>query len=123
MIAQHVDLFDQRKITFCYKNQIKDEQRLSNKSETGKDPKKFREGHPDGNKINQTCNILNNIFTRSLNSPDNCASILLNYFNNFKDKIMEISASLKETEAILIIGEKQISGKTNSVQLSIRQVK
>ena len=91
---------------------IKTRHGLSNKSETGKDPKKFREERRDCNQINQTSNILNNIFTKSLNSPDNSAAILFNCLKNLEGKIMEISGSFKETKATQIKGEKQLSDLT-----------
>ena len=45
------------------------ERDLSDKSETGKDPKKIREGSLDRNQIGQTSNIPDDIFIESLNSP------------------------------------------------------
>ena len=50
---------------------------LSNKSETEKDQKKFREEGPDCNQINQKSNTPDNIFTESLNSPDSSAGSTL----------------------------------------------
>ena len=43
---------------------------LSNKSETGENPKKIREVCPKCSQINQTSDILDVIFTENLNSHD-----------------------------------------------------
>ena len=58
--------------------------------------------------------IPNNIFTESLNSPEKTAAILFNCLKNLKGKIMEISASSKETKATQIKGGKQQSDLTDS---------
>ena len=89
---------------------------LSNKSESEKDQKKFREEGPDCNQINQKSNTPDNIFTESLNSPDSSAGILFNCLKNLEGKIMEISGSSKETKVTQIKGEilfSYISDKLN----------
>lgn len=58
--------------------------------------------------------IPNNIFTESLNSPEKTAAILFNCLKNLKGKIMEISASSKETKATQIKDTKQQSDLTDS---------
>ena len=72
---------------------------LSHKSETGEDPKKVREGSLDCSQISQTSDILDDIFTESLNSPD-CVAI---------------SVFSKEKIASQIKVEKQLSDLTDSV--------
>ena len=94
---------------------------MGNKLETGKDLKNFREKCRDCNQINQTSKIPNNIFTESLNSPEKTAAILFNCLKNLKGKIMEISASSKETKATQIKGGKQKSDVTDSAELYIWQ--
>ena len=81
---------------------------LSNKSETGEDPKKVGEGSLDCSQINQTSDIPDDIFTKSLNSPD-CVAILFNCLKNLESKMREISVSSKETTASQIKGEKKLS--------------
>ena len=89
---------------------------LSDKSETGEDPKKVSEGSLDCSQISQTSEIPDDIFTKSLNSPD-CVAILFNCLKNLESKMREISVSFKETTASQINGEKQLSELTDSVQL------
>ena len=89
---------------------------LSDKSETGEDPKKVREGSLDCSQISQTSDIPDDIFTESLNSPD-CVAILFNSLKNLESKMKEKSVSSKETTASHIKGEKQLSDLTDSVQL------
>ena len=89
---------------------------LSDKSETGEDPKKVREGSLDCSQISQTSDIPDDIFTESLNSPD-CVAILFNCLKNLESKMREISVSSKETTASQIKGKKQLSDLTDSVQL------
>ena len=87
---------------------------LSDKSETGEDPKKVREGSLDCSKISQTSDILDDIFTESSNSPD-CVVILFNCLKNLESKMREISVSSKEAASSQIKGEKQLSDFTDSV--------
>ena len=68
---------------------------LSDKSETGEDPKKDREGSLDCSQIIQTSDIPNDIFTESLNSPG-CVAILFNCLKNLESKMKEIPVSSKE---------------------------
>ena len=89
---------------------------LSDKYETGEDPKKVREGSLDCSQISQTSDIPDDIFTESLNSPD-CVAILFNCLKNLESKIREISVSSKETTASQIKGNKQLSDSTDFVQL------
>ena len=89
---------------------------LSDKSETGEDPDKVREGSLDCSQISQTSDIPDDIFTESLNSPD-CIAILFNCLKNLESKTREISVSSKETIASQIKGEKQLPDLTDSVQL------
>ena len=89
---------------------------LSNKSETGEDPKKVREGSLDCSQISQTSGIPDDIFTKTLNSPD-CVAILFNCLKNLESKMKEISVFSKETTASQIKGEKEMSDLTNFVQL------
>ena len=89
---------------------------LSDKSETREDPKKVREGSLDCSQISQTSDILDDIFTESLNSPD-IVEILFNCLKNLESKMREISVSSKETTASQIKGEKQMSDITDSVLL------
>ena len=89
---------------------------LSDKCEAGEDPKKVREGRLDCSQISQTSDILDDIFTESLSSPD-CAAILFNCLKNLESKMREMSVSSKETTASQIKGEKQLSDLTDSVQL------
>ena len=89
---------------------------LSDKSETGEDPKKVREGSLDCSQISQTSGIPDDIFTKTLNSPD-CVAILFNCLKNLESKMKEISVSYKETTTSQIKGEKQLSDLTDSVQL------
>ena len=62
---------------------------LSDKSETGEDPKKIRESSLDCNQIIQTSDIPDYIFDESLNSPD-CVAILLNCLKDLECKMREI---------------------------------
>ena len=62
---------------------------LSDKSETGEDQKKVREGSLDCSQISQTSDIPDDIFTESLNSPD-CAAILFNFLKKLESKMKEI---------------------------------
>ena len=80
------------------------------------DPKKAREGSLDCSQISQTSDIPDDVFTKSLNSP-NCVAILFNCLKNLESKIKEISVSSNETTASQIKGEKQLSDLTDSVQL------
>ena len=89
---------------------------LSDKSETGEDLKKVREGSLDCSQISPTSDIPDDSFTKSLNSPD-CATVLFNCLKNLESKMKEISASSKETTARQIKGEKQLSDLTDSIQL------
>ena len=89
---------------------------LSDKSETGEDPKKVREGSLDCSQISQTSDIPDDIFNDILNSPD-CVAILFNCLKNLESKMKEISVSYKETTTSQIKGEKQLSDLTDSVQL------
>ena len=89
---------------------------MSEKSETGEDPKKVREGSLDCSQISQTSDIPDDIFTESLNSPD-CVAISFNCLKNLESKMREISVSSTETTASQIKGEKQLSDLTDSVQL------
>ena len=89
---------------------------LSNKSETGEDPKKVREGSLDCSQISQTSDIPDDIFTKTLNSAD-CVAILFNCLKNLESKMKEISVFFKKTTASQIKGEKEMSDLTNSVQL------
>ena len=82
----------------------------------GEDPKKAREGSLDCSQISQTSDIPDDVFTKSLNSP-NCVAILFNCLKNLESKMKEISVSSKETTASQIKGEKLLSDLTNSVQL------
>ena len=89
---------------------------LSDKSETGEDPKKVREGSLDCSQISETSDIPDDIFTKSLNSPD-WVAILFNCLKNLESKMKEISVSSKETTASPIKGEKQLSDLIDSKQL------
>ena len=80
---------------------------LSDKSETGEDPKKVGEGSLDCSQISQTSDIPDDIFTESLNSPDYVA-ILFNCLKNLESKMKDISVSSKKTTASQIKGEKQL---------------
>ena len=71
---------------------------LSDKSETGEDPKEVREGSLDCSQISQTSDIPDDIFNDILNSPD-CVAILFNCLKNLESKMREISVSSKETIA------------------------
>ena len=71
---------------------------LSDKSETGEDPKKVGEGSLQCSQIIQASYISDDIFTESLNSPD-CVAILFNCLKNLESKMREISVSSKETIA------------------------
>ena len=68
---------------------------LSDKSETGEDPKKVREGSLDCSQISQTSDIPDDIFNDILNSPD-CVAILFNCLKNLESKMKEIPVSSKE---------------------------
>ena len=81
---------------------------LSDKSETGEDPKKVREQSLEFSQISQTSDIPDDIFTKSLKSPD-CAAILFNCLKNLESKTKEISVSSKETTTSQIKGEKQFN--------------
>ena len=70
---------------------------------------------PGCNQINHTSNIPNNIFTESLNSPDNTAAILFYCLKNLGGKHFEDIWTSKETKASQIKGEKLISDLTDSV--------
>ena len=61
---------------------------LSDKSETGEDPKKVREGSLDCSQISQTSDIPDDIFNDILNSPD-CVAILFNCLKNVESKMKE----------------------------------
>ena len=89
---------------------------MSDRSETGKDPNKFRERSLDRSKISQTSDIPDDIFTESLNSP-HCLPILFDCLKNLESKMKEITVSSKETATSQIKGEKQLSDLTDSVQL------
>ena len=89
---------------------------LSDKSETGEDPKEVREGSLDCSQISQTSDIPDDIFSDILNSPD-CVAILFNCLKSLESKMKEITVSSKETTASQIKDEKQLSDLTNSVQL------
>ena len=89
---------------------------MSDKSGTGEDSKKVREGSLDCSQISQANDIPNDIFTESLNSPD-CVAILFNCLKNLESKMREILVSSKETTASQINSEKQLSDLTDSVQL------
>ena len=89
---------------------------LSDKSETGEDPKKVREGSLDCSQISQTSDIPDDIFTESLNSPG-CVAILFNCLKNLESKMRETLVSSKETTLSRIKGKKQVSDLTNSFQL------
>ena len=89
---------------------------MSDKSETGEDPKKVGEGSLQCSQIIQASYISDDIFTESLNSPD-CVAILFNCLKNLESKMKEITVSSKETTASQIKDEKQLSDLTNSVQL------
>ena len=78
---------------------------LSDKSETGEDPKKVGEGSLQCSQISQASYISDDIFTESLNSPD-CVAILFNCLKNMESKMREISVSSKGTTATQIKGEK-----------------
>ena len=78
---------------------------LTNKSETGEDPWKIREGNLDCSQISQTSDIPEDIFTESFNSAD-CLNV---------SRIWNVS--FKETKASQIKGEKQLSDLTDSVQV------
>ena len=80
---------------------------LSDKSETGEDPKKVREGSLDCSQISQTSDIPDDIFTESLNFPDYVA-ILFNCLKNLESKMKDISVSSKKKTASQIKGEKQL---------------
>ena len=80
---------------------------LSDKSETGEDPKKVREQSLEFSQISQTSDIPDDIFTKSLNSPDYVA-ILFNCLKNLESKMKDISVSSKKTTASQIKGEKQL---------------
>ena len=58
---------------------------LSDKSETGEDTKKVREGSVDCSQISQASDIPDDIFTKSLNSPD-CVAIFFNCLKNLESK-------------------------------------
>ena len=58
---------------------------FSDKSETGEDPKKVREGSLDCNQISQTSDIPDDICSKSLNSPD-CVAILFICLKNLESK-------------------------------------
>ena len=62
---------------------------LSNKSETGEDPKKVGEGSLDCSQINQTSDIPDDIFTKSLNSPD-YVGILFSCLKNLESNLRVI---------------------------------
>ena len=68
---------------------------LNDKSETGEDPKKVREGNLDFIQISQASDIPDDIFTESLNSPD-YVTLLLNCLKNVETKMREILVSSKE---------------------------
>ena len=68
---------------------------LSDKSETGEDPKKVDEGSLDCSQISQTSDIPDGIFTERLNSPGSVA-ILFNCLKNLESKMKEIPVSSKE---------------------------
>ena len=87
---------------------------MSDKSETGEDPKKVREGNLDCSQISQTKDILDDIFTKSLNSSG-CIAILFNCLKNLESKMREISVSSEETTESQIKGEKQLSDLTETV--------
>ena len=78
---------------------------LTNKSETGEDPWKIREGNLDCSQISQTSDIPEDVFTESFNSAD-CLNV---------SRIWNVSS--KETKASQIKGEKQLSDLTDSVQV------
>ena len=90
------------------------ETKKRNKSETGEDPKKVREASLDCSQISQTSDILDDISTESLNSPD-CVAISFNCLKNLKSKMREISVFSKEKIASQIKVEKQLSDLTDSV--------
>ena len=88
---------------------------LSDKFETGEDPTKVTECILDCSQIGQTSDILDNIVTKSLNSPDGVEN-LFNCQKNLESKMRAISVSAKETTVSQIKSEKQ-SNLPNSVQL------
>ena len=89
---------------------------MSDKSETGEDPKKVKEGSLDCIQVTQTSDTPDDIFTENLNSPS-CVAVLFNCLKNLKSGTREISVSSKETTASQVKGEKQLSDLTDSVQL------
>ena len=89
---------------------------LRDKSKTGEDPNKFREGSLDCSKISQTSDIPDDIFVESLNSAD-CLAILFDCLKNLESKMKEIMVSSKETAASQIKGEKHLSDLMDSFQL------
>ena len=78
---------------------------MSEKSETGEDPRKIRESSLDFSQI-----------IKSLNSLD-CVAILFNSLKNLDCKMREISLLSKQTTARQIKGEKQLSDLTDSSKL------
>ena len=90
---------------------------MSGKSETGENPQKVRKGSLDGSQISQTSDILDDIFTKSLNSS-NSVAVLFKCLRNLKFKMREKSVSFKETTASQTKGENQLPDLiTDSVQL------
>ena len=86
---------------------------MSDKSETGEDPKKVREGSLEFSQISETSDIPDDIFTKSLAFPD-CVAILFNCLKNLESKMSEISVSSKETIASQIISKMHLSDLTHS---------
>ena len=64
--------------------------------------------------ISQTKDILDDIFTKTLNSSG-CIAILFNCLKNLEAKMREISVSSEETTESQIKGEKQLSDLTKTV--------
>ena len=85
---------------------------LRHESETGEDPKKFKEGILDCSQISQTSEISDDIFTERLNYSD-CVAILFKCLKNLASKMREISVSFKETTTNPIKGKKQLADVTD----------
>ena len=75
------------------------ERDLRDKSEIGEDPKKVWEGSLDCSQISQKSDIMDDIFIKSLNSPDCCKCL-----KNLECKMRKISVLRKQHQVRLMVG-------------------